>query len=82
MTIFLYAARPGIVIGVNSAEAERIRAQLEKLTGKQVQLNILGSGRDRCATRRPGRNANGSAPVWLAFRRAMRGCCSRKERGR
>ena len=41
LTIFLYAARPGIVIGRNGAEAERVRAELEKLTGKQVQLNIL-----------------------------------------
>src|SRR5665811_108711 len=41
VTIYLYAARPGIVIGRNGSEAERVRAQLEKLTGKQVQLNIL-----------------------------------------
>ena len=32
---------PGIVIGRRGAEADRIRGQLEKLTGKQVQLNIL-----------------------------------------
>ncbi len=41
VTIYLYAARPGIVIGRNGAEAERVRGELEKLTGKQVQLNIL-----------------------------------------
>ena len=33
--------RSGIVIGRRGAEAERLRGQLEKLTGKQVQLNIL-----------------------------------------
>jgi small subunit ribosomal protein S3 len=37
----IYTARPGIVIGRNGAEAERVRSDLEKLTGKQVQLNIL-----------------------------------------
>ena len=37
----IYTARPGIVIGRNGAEAERVRGELEKLTGKQVQLNIL-----------------------------------------
>ena len=37
----IYTARPGIVIGRRGAEAERIRADLEKLTGKQIQLNIL-----------------------------------------
>ena len=37
----LHTARPGIVIGRRGAEADRLRVQLEKLTGKQVQLNIL-----------------------------------------
>lgn len=37
----IHTARPGIVIGRNGAEAERVRGRLEKLTGKQVQLNIL-----------------------------------------
>ena len=37
----IHTARPGIVIGRRGAEADRIRAQLEKLTHKQVQLNIL-----------------------------------------
>ena len=39
--IDLYTARPGIVIGRRGTEADRIRQDLEKLTGKQVQLNIL-----------------------------------------
>ena len=37
----IHTARPGIVIGRRGAEADRIRGKLEKLTGKQVQLNIL-----------------------------------------
>ena len=37
----IYTARPGIVIGRRGAEADRLRQDLEKLTGKQVQLNIL-----------------------------------------
>src|SRR3977135_1020126 len=36
----IFTARPGIVIGRRGAEADRIRGQLEKLSGKQVQLNI------------------------------------------
>ena len=39
--IDIHTARPGIVIGRKGAEADRIRGDLEKLTGKQVQLNIL-----------------------------------------
>ena len=37
----IHTARPGIVIGRRGAEADKLRASLEKLTGKQVQLNIL-----------------------------------------
>ena len=37
----IHTARPGIVIGRRGAEADRLRTSLEKLTGKQVQLNIL-----------------------------------------
>lgn len=37
----IHTARPGIVIGRRGAEADRVRGNLEKLTGKQVQLNIL-----------------------------------------
>ncbi len=37
----IHTARPGIVIGRRGTEADRIRTDLEKLTGKQVQLNIL-----------------------------------------
>ncbi len=39
--IDIHTARPGIVIGRKGAEADRIRGELEKLTGKQIQLNIL-----------------------------------------
>ena len=41
LRIDVYTARPGIVIGRRGAEADRIRGNLEKLTKKQVQLNIL-----------------------------------------
>ena len=37
----IHTARPGIVIGRRGAEAERVRTTLEKMTGKQVQLNIF-----------------------------------------
>ena len=41
LRIDVHTARPGIVIGRRGAEADRLRTELEKLTGKQVQLNIL-----------------------------------------
>jgi hypothetical protein len=35
------AARPGVVHGHGGAEAGRLRAELEELTGRPVQLNML-----------------------------------------
>jgi hypothetical protein len=35
------AARPGVVSGHGGAEADRLRAELEELTGKPVQLSML-----------------------------------------
>ena len=68
----IHTARPGIVIGRRGTEAERIRAELEKLTGKQIQLNIL-------EVRNPDANAQLVAQgvaeqlaARVAFRRAMR----------
>ena len=41
LSLIHISARPGIVIGRRGAAADRLRGDLEKLTGKQVQLNIL-----------------------------------------
>jgi len=37
----IFAARPGVVRGHGGAEANRLRAELEELAGKPVQLGIL-----------------------------------------
>src|ERR1041384_1178793 len=36
----IYTARPGIVIGRQGAEIENIKAELAKLTGKEILLNL------------------------------------------
>ena len=72
VTIFLYAARPGIVIGRNGAEAERVRAELEKLTGKQVQLNILEVKNPETDAQLVAQGIAEQLSARVAFRRAMR----------
>src|SRR6266542_2163249 len=37
----IHTARPGVVIGRRGAEADRIPADLDKITNKQATLNIL-----------------------------------------
>ncbi|WP_297742246.1 30S ribosomal protein S3 [uncultured Tessaracoccus sp.] len=72
VTIFLHAARPGIVIGRNGAEAERVRGELEKLTGKQVQLNILEVKNTETDAQLVAQGIAEQLSARVAFRRAMR----------
>ena len=72
VTIFLHAARPGIVIGRNGAEAERVRAELEKLTGKQIQLNILEVKNPEADAQLVAQGIAEQLSARVAFRRAMR----------
>ncbi|GAB3754422.1 30S ribosomal protein S3 [Microlunatus parietis] len=68
----IYTARPGIVIGRNGAEAERVRGQLEKLTGKQVQLNILEVKNTETDAQLVAQGVAEQLASRVAFRRAMR----------
>ncbi len=39
--VYMHCSKPGVVIGKGGTEIERIRAQVEKLIGKPVALNII-----------------------------------------
>jgi len=41
VTVTIHTSRPGTVIGKGGSEVEYIRAELKKLTGKDIQINIL-----------------------------------------
>jgi len=68
----IHTARPGIVIGRRGAEAERIRGELEKLTGKQVQLNILEVKNPEMDAQLIAQGVAEQLSSRVAFRRAMR----------
>jgi small subunit ribosomal protein S3 len=68
----IYTARPGIVIGRRGAEADRIRGALEKLTGKQVQLNILEVKNPEADAQLVAQSVAEQLSNRVAFRRAMR----------
>ena len=68
----LHTARPGIVIGRRGAEAERLRASLEKLTGKQVQLNILEVRNPDLDAQLVAQGIAEQLASRVSFRRAMR----------
>jgi small subunit ribosomal protein S3 len=68
----IHTARPGIVIGRRGAEAERIRADLEKLSGKQIQLNILEVKNPEADAQLVAQGIAEQLAARVAFRRAMR----------
>src|SRR6187397_3314331 len=68
----IYTARPGIVIGRNGTEAERVRSDLEKLTGKQVQLNILEVKNPETDAQLVAQGVAEQLSSRVSFRRAMR----------
>lgn len=44
--VFIYTAKPGVVIGKGGADIEKLKAKIQKLTTKKYQL-ILKKLRDR-----------------------------------
>ena len=41
ITVTVHTSRPGIIIGKGGSEVDRIKEELKKLTGKEVQINIM-----------------------------------------
>ncbi len=70
--IDLHTARPGIVIGRRGTEADRLRIDLEKLTGKQVQLNILEVKNPEIDAQLVAQGIAEQLAARVSFRRAMR----------
>lgn len=70
--IDIHTARPGIVIGRRGQEADRIRGDLEKLTGKQVQLNILEVKTPEIDAQLVAQGVAEQLSSRVSFRRAMR----------
>ncbi len=70
--IDIFAARPGLVIGRRGAEAETLRTELEKLTGKQVLLNILEVKNPEADAQLVAQGIAEQLSARVAFRRAMR----------
>ena len=68
----IHTARPGLVIGRRGEQAEVIRADLEKLTSKQIQLNILEVKNPDMDAQLVAQGIAEQLNARVAFRRAMR----------
>ncbi len=70
--VWIHTARPGIVIGRRGAEADRIRADLEKLTGRRIELNILEVKNPEIDAQLVAQGIAEQLSSRVSFRRAMR----------
>lgn len=70
----LYTAKPGIVIGKGGAGAEAIKAELAKLIGKDVNLNIVEVKNVDTDAQLVAENIAGQLERRISFRRAMKQC--------
>ena len=68
----IHTARPGIVIGRRGQEADAIRGKLEKLTGKQVQLNVLEVKNPEIESQLVAQGIAEQLSSRVSFRRAMK----------
>jgi small subunit ribosomal protein S3 len=70
--VWIHTARPGIVIGRRGAEADRIRGDLEKLTGRRIELNILEVKNPEIDAQLVAQGIAEQLSSRVSFRRAMR----------
>lgn len=75
--VTIHTARPGMVIGRQGNEVENIRKDLEKLTGKQVQLNIAEVKTPELNAQLVAENIAFQLERRTSYRRAMKQAISR-----
>ena len=77
VTVTLHTSRPGIVIGRGGQRVDETRAELEKLTGKKVRVNIQEIRQPELDARLVSRSVAEQMERRIAFRRAMKQAMTR-----
>src|SRR5574343_1356769 len=70
--ITIHTAKPGIVIGKGGAEVDKIKEELKKITGKDVQINIFEIKRPEIDAKLIGEAIAQQLQARISFRRAMK----------
>ena len=70
--VIINTGKPGIIIGKRGVGIDEIRRNLEKLTGKQVQVNVVEIKTIELDARLVGQNIVDQLEKRIAFRRAMK----------
>ncbi|MCK4597610.1 30S ribosomal protein S3 [bacterium] len=72
ITIDIHTARPGIVIGRKGIEVERLKEELQHLTGKEIYINIQEIKRPELDAHLVAENVARQLEQRVSFRRALK----------
>ncbi len=72
VTLTIHTARPGVVIGKGGTEVDKIKEELKKLTGKDVQINIYEIKRPELDARLVGESIAQQIEARISYKRAMK----------
>ena len=72
LEITIHTARPGIIIGKGGAEVEKLKQELKKLTGKDIQINIFEIKRPEIDAKLIGDSIAQQLRARISHRRAMK----------
>lgn len=72
ITLTIHTARPGVVIGKAGSEVDKLREELKKLTGKDVQINIFEIKRPELDAKLIGETIAQQLKARISYRRAMK----------
>lgn len=70
--ILIFAARPGIIIGKKGAEVEKLKKEIEQITGKQANLDIKEIRKPELDAQLVAENIALQIEKRVAYRRAMK----------
>lgn len=80
LRINIHTAKPGIVIGRGGAEVEALRKEIENMTGRQVNINIVEVKNPELDAQLVAENVAMQLEKRVSFRRAMKQAMSRTMR--
>jgi small subunit ribosomal protein S3 len=72
ITVTINTARPGVVIGKGGGEVDKIKEELKKLTGKDVQINIYEIKRPELDAKLVAESIAQQIEGRISYRRAMK----------
>lgn len=72
ITLTIHTARPGVVIGKGGSEVDKIKEELKKLTGKEVQINIFEIKRPEIDAKLVAASIAQQLEARISYRRAMK----------